>query len=93
MLSASGYPAERISVVRYPMDTIDLTRPISFLGLTAETYEANRAAVRTALPDVALNGVCDTTVLRAPEPIRLPWMASCGGARTAVPPTRRARGE
>jgi hypothetical protein len=57
LLVASGYPIERISVVRYPVDTIDFTRPIAFLGLTAETYEANRAAVRTLAPRVSVGGV------------------------------------
>jgi hypothetical protein len=57
VFAASGYPAERIVVVRYPVDTIDLTRPIAFLGLSAETYEANRAAVRTLAPRVSIGGV------------------------------------
>jgi hypothetical protein len=56
-LAASGYPADQILVVRYPVDTIDLTRPIAFLGLSAETYEANRAAVRTLAPRVSIGGV------------------------------------
>jgi hypothetical protein len=56
-LVASGYPAERMSVVRYPADTMDFTRPLAFLGLTAETYEANRAAVRMLLPRVSVGGV------------------------------------
>jgi hypothetical protein len=57
VLAASGYPGDRIFVVRYPVDTIDLTRPIAFLGLSAETYEANRAAVRTLTPRVSIGGV------------------------------------
>ena len=57
VLAATGYPADRIFVVRYPVDTIDLTRPIAFLGLSAETYEANRAAVRTLAPRVSDGGV------------------------------------
>jgi hypothetical protein len=56
-LAASGYPADQIFVVRYPVDTIDLTRPIAFLALSAETYEANRAAVRTLAPRVSIGGV------------------------------------
>jgi hypothetical protein len=56
-LAASGYPADRIFVARYPVDTIDLTRPIAFLALTAETYDANRAAVRTLAPRVSTGGV------------------------------------
>jgi Carbohydrate esterase, sialic acid-specific acetylesterase len=57
VLVASGYPAERIFVARYPVDVIDLARPVAFLGLTAETYEANRAAIRTLAPRVAIGGV------------------------------------
>src|SRR5262249_19958807 len=57
VLVASGYPAERIFVARYPVDVIDLARPVAFLGLTAETYDANRAAIRTLAPRVANGGV------------------------------------
>jgi Carbohydrate esterase, sialic acid-specific acetylesterase len=57
VLVASGYPAERIFVARYPVDVIDLARPVAFLGLTAETYEANRAAIRTLAPRVSIGGV------------------------------------
>jgi len=57
VLVASGYPAERISMARYPVDVIDLARPVAFLGLTAETYDANRAAIRTLAPRVAIGGV------------------------------------
>jgi hypothetical protein len=57
VLVASGYPAERIFVARYPVDVIDLARPVAFLGLTAETYDANRAAIRTLAPRVAVGGV------------------------------------
>ncbi len=56
-LLASGYPIDQIVVARYPVDAIDLTRPISFLGLSSETYEANRAAVRTLAPRVSVGGV------------------------------------
>jgi hypothetical protein len=57
VLVASGYPAERIFVARYPADVIDLARPVAFLGLTAETYDANRAAIRTLAPRVTTGGV------------------------------------
>jgi hypothetical protein len=36
---------------------MDFTRPISLLGLTAETYDANRAAVRMLAPRVSSGGV------------------------------------
>ena len=57
VLVASGYPEERIFVARYPVDVIDLARPVAVLGLTAETYEANRAAIRTLAPRVTIGGV------------------------------------
>src|SRR5204863_6693418 len=56
-LLASGHPADKIEVVRYPFDSIDLTRPICFLSLTSETYEANQAAIRALIPRVANGGV------------------------------------
>jgi hypothetical protein len=56
-LLATGYAPDNIQVVRYPVDAIDLTRPIAFLGLTSETYEANRAAIRALLPRLSNGGV------------------------------------
>ena len=56
-LLATGYPREGISIVRLPFEMIDLSRPIAFLGLTAETYEANRAAIKALLPRVSPGGV------------------------------------
>lgn len=56
-LLASGYPADNIEVARYPDDTIDLTRPIAYLSLTSETYEANRAAIRALVPRVSAGGI------------------------------------
>jgi O-methyltransferase len=56
-LLATGYPAEKIEVARYPDDAIDLTRPIAYLNLTSETYEANRAAIRALIPRVSAGGV------------------------------------
>ena len=55
-LFASGYPTAKIEVARYPVDEIDLTRPLCFLGLTTETYEANRAAIRALMPRVVAGG-------------------------------------
>jgi hypothetical protein len=56
-LLATGYPADNIQVVRYPVDAIDLARPIAFLSLTSETYEANRAAIRALVPRLSDGGV------------------------------------
>lgn len=56
-LLATGYPIDKIEVVRYPIDTIDLTRPIAYLSLSSETYEANRAAIRALIPRVSAGGV------------------------------------
>jgi O-methyltransferase len=56
MLIASGYPAERISLEHYPCGSFDFTA-IAFLGLTSETYLANRAAIGTLLPLVPSGGV------------------------------------
>ena len=56
-LLATGYPREGISIVRLPFEMIDLSRPIAFLGLTAETYEANRAAIKALMPRVSPGGV------------------------------------
>lgn len=56
-LLATGYPPHGISIVRLPFEMIDLSRPIAFLSLTAETYEANRAAIKTFIPLVSPGGV------------------------------------
>jgi O-methyltransferase len=56
-LFATGYPADNFQVVRYPVDTVDLTRPIAFVSLTSETYEANRAAIRALVPRLSEGGV------------------------------------
>lgn len=56
-LVATGYPPDAFSVVRIPFEMIDLSRPIAFLSVTTETYEANRAAIRTLMPRVSMGGV------------------------------------
>ena len=56
-LLATGYPPHGISIVRLPFEMIDLSRPIAFLSLTAETYEANRAAIKALMPLVSRGGV------------------------------------
>jgi len=57
VLAVSGYPADQIRIVRYPVDTIDLTQPVAFLGMRSESYEANKAAIRTLIPRVSVGGV------------------------------------
>jgi O-methyltransferase len=56
-LVASGYPADRIEVARFPVDRLDVVGPISFLGLTSETYPSNLAAVRMLARRVSIGGV------------------------------------
>ena len=56
-LLATGYPPDAISIARIPFEMIDLSRAIAFLGLTAETYEANRAAIKALMPLVSPGGV------------------------------------
>lgn len=70
-LAASGYPLENLRVVRYPADAMDLSRPIAYLGLIADSYDANRAAVRALFPRVTADGVVaveGTNELRASQP-------------------------
>ena len=66
-LLASGYPADKMAVARYPTDAIDLTRPLCFLGLTSETYEANRAAIRALIPRVVAGGIIAVTGNEGPR--------------------------
>jgi hypothetical protein len=56
-LAATGYPVENIAVRRYPREPIAQTEPVAFLGLTAESYPANREAIATFLPKVSQGGV------------------------------------
>jgi hypothetical protein len=66
-LLASGYPADKMAVARYPTDAIGLTRPLCFLGLTSETYEANRAAIRALMPRVVAGGIIAVTGNEGPR--------------------------
>lgn len=68
---ATGYPPENISVVRYPIDGLDLSRPVAYLGLVTDTYDSNRAAIRALVPRVSSCGVVaveGSTELRASQP-------------------------
>lgn len=56
-LVATGYPRENMRVAHYPVDAIDLSRPIAYLGLIADSYDSNRAAIRALFPRVSSNGI------------------------------------
>ncbi len=70
-LAATGYPPSDIVVARYPADTIDLSRPIAFLSLTSETYEANQAAIRALIPRLSRGGVLLVEGATGPRPSQL----------------------
>jgi hypothetical protein len=67
-LVSTGYPIAKMEVVRLPVDSIDLVRPIGFLNLTSETYELNRAAIRALVPQVVTGGVVAVEGHRGPRP-------------------------
>ncbi len=54
---ASRYPRDRIMVWRYPREPIATSEPIAFLGLTIETYPANRTAIATFYDRLERGGV------------------------------------
>jgi O-methyltransferase len=56
-LLVSGYPRERIRIVYAPTKALDASWPVAFLGLTAESYPANRAAIRSLVPRVSIGGI------------------------------------
>jgi hypothetical protein len=56
-LTASGYPADKIEIRRYPREPIAQTESVAFLGLTSESYPANREAIAAFLPKVSRGGV------------------------------------
>jgi hypothetical protein len=54
---ATGYPVGNIAIRRYPREPIACAGPVAFLGLTAESYEANRACIAAFVPLVTPGGV------------------------------------
>jgi hypothetical protein len=56
-LMATGYPEERFSIRRYPREPIAQSEAVAFLGLTSASYQSNRTAIATFLPQVASRGV------------------------------------
>ena len=57
ILAGSGYPQTKITVLCYPRDVIEVKGPIALLGLTAESYQSNRAAIGTLFPRLQPNAV------------------------------------
>jgi hypothetical protein len=53
----SGYPIEKMSAVYDPVDPLEVTGPIAFLSITADTYPANLAAIRNLVPRVPVGGL------------------------------------
>ncbi len=65
-LAQTGYPPERIRLLRYPRDPVHVSQPVAFLGVTNETYDANRAVLATLIPRLSSGGlVAVEDVLRA----------------------------
>jgi O-methyltransferase len=56
-LTATGYPADRVAIMRYPREPIANSRPVAFLAMTWETYDSNRAAIDAFLPHLSKGGV------------------------------------
>jgi O-methyltransferase len=56
-ITATGYPAENVSVRRYPRELIVPSGPVALLGLTSETYDSNRAAIANFFPLLCRGGV------------------------------------
>jgi hypothetical protein len=53
----TGYPQDKLLVWRYPREAIATTSPIAFLGLTSETYPANRWAIAAFIDRLSDGGV------------------------------------
>src|SRR5262249_2763527 len=64
-LIATGYPAEKFSIRRYPREPITQSEPIAFLGLTSASYPSNRTAIATFFCCVTSGGV----VAIEPDPL------------------------
>lgn len=60
-LAAAGYPLELMSVVRFPVGSLDFAKSIAFLTVTPETYQANSAAIGTLIPRLSVGGVIGAT--------------------------------
>jgi hypothetical protein len=56
-LIASGYPTEMISLMCYPYGALNFTQSIAFLGLTSQTYPANRNAIAALIPLIPSGGI------------------------------------
>ena len=56
-LVKSGYPIERMSAAYDPVDRLEVIGPVAFLSITADTYPANLAAIRTLVPHIPIGGL------------------------------------
>jgi len=56
-LTSTGYPIEKMSIRRYPREPIAAFGKLAFLGLTAQTFPANRDAIETFLPQLSGGGI------------------------------------
>jgi hypothetical protein len=56
-LLATGYPAGKFIVKRYPRDEIRGLGPLAFLGLTSEAYPSNVDAIEAFVPHLERGGV------------------------------------
>lgn len=56
-LLSGGYPAEKMSIRRYPREPLVQSDPVAFLALTSESYPANRAAIAAFVPQLVRGGV------------------------------------
>jgi hypothetical protein len=56
-LLATGYPPDKLSILRYPRNEIAAFGPLAFLGVTGETYPANRDAIAAFFPTLVRAGI------------------------------------
>ena len=65
-LLATGYPAENITVIRFPFAAAELPAEIAFLSLIPDRYLANRATAKLGLSKVKRGGII--VVIGPPSP-------------------------
>jgi hypothetical protein len=53
----TGYPQDKLLVWRYPREPIATTTPVAFLGVTSETYPANRWAIAAFVDRLSDGGI------------------------------------
>jgi hypothetical protein len=57
IVRATGYPEDKLLVRRYPREPIAASDPVAYVGLTTETYPANRMTVAAFLAKLVPGGV------------------------------------